>query len=431
MNSNELFSQQNFHEAAQRRKEALVQEISGYDMATMLATPIEKLAKDFEERYAMNPPRLKSDEIYLLDSPKEVTTRERVRDRIWPDEYVNMNRSHIQFTVCVPFEGDVSLFSLRPSSYQYSLSRTVNATLNGNEVHISYHEPIDNGRQLDLNALYEGDVRMIETNLQHLSSDAQNFNRELPSLIQQKLNERRQNAEKNSNIIQSLKIPIKKRDDIPTTYAIPEIRRKPSIVESPKTKAFTPEPTLAVDEYEHILTIIKDMALAMERSPSTFAKLTEEEIRDFFLIHLNGHYQGNATGETFNGSGKTDILIRHRNANAFIAECKFWKGQRKMQEAIDQLLGYVTWRDTKTAILLFNKQPDLSVVLAKTNKAIKAHKDFKAEYQHDSSDLKSNETIVGYKFIHPTDPNKTVFLTLMAFQITAPRGMKISKNFIG
>jgi hypothetical protein len=420
MRDNELFSQQHFHEAAQGRKESLVREILGYDMSAVIATPIEELAKYFEERYGMNPPRLKRDEIHLLDSPKEVATRERVRDQVWEDEYVNVNRNYIQFTVCIPFEGDASLFGLRPSSYQYSLSRKMNASIHGSEIHLSYNELVEGG-QTDFTSLYEGDVSMIETNLQRLSTDAQNFNQELPALIRQKLSERKQNAEKNSLIIQSFKIPIKKRDDIPTTYAIPEIRRKPSIVESPKVKTFTPDPTLTTEEYENILSIIKDMALAMERSPSTFAKLTEEEIRNFFLISLNGHYQGNATGETFNGVGKTDILIRHKNANAFIAECKFWNGQKKMSEAIDQLLGYVTWRDTKTAILLFNKQPDLSAVVTKANEAIKQHKNFKTEYQLNSHDLKNNETIFGYKFVHPSDSDKTIYLTMMAFQITEPR----------
>ena len=32
------------------------------------------------------------------------------------------------------------------------------------------------------------------------------------------------------------------------------------------------------------------MATLMERSPKTFAKLKEEEIRDHFLLQLNGHY---------------------------------------------------------------------------------------------------------------------------------------------
>lgn len=211
-------------------------------------------------------------------------------------------------------------------------------------------------------------------------------------------------------------------DSVPKTYTIPEIQRKPKIIEKPKSeiKTYVPEPTLAAEEYENILTIIKDMALAMERSPSTFAKITEEEIRDFFLIQLNGHYKGTATGETFNGAGKTDILIRHKGENAFIAECKFWKGQKKMGEGVDQLLGYVTWRDTKTAILLFSKQPDLSEVLGKAVQAIKSHKNYKAEYIHSTSELKGSDTIFGYKFMHPSDKGKEIFLTLMAFQITQP-----------
>jgi hypothetical protein len=47
-------------------------------------------------------------------------------------------------------------------------------------------------------------------------------------------------------------------------------------------------------------------------------------------------------------SGKTDILIRDNDKNIFIAECKFWGGPKLFKETIDQLLGYTSWRDTKT-----------------------------------------------------------------------------------
>lgn len=413
-NENGLFSQQHFHETAQSRKKSLIGKIQSYDMLSVLNTPFDELVKYFEERYKMNAPRLKKEEIHLLDTPKEINTRERVKDRFFDDEYINVNRSYISFTVCVPFEGDASLFNLRPTSYQFNLSRRMNASIDGNEIRLSYQE--EPRGEAGLEKLYEEDIRMIETNLQRLNTDTESFNGELPSLIRQKLNERKQKAETNQSIIQSFKIPIKKRGDIPMTYAIPEIRRKPNIVEKP-TKTFIPEPTLTIEEYENILIIIKDMALAMEWSPKTFASLTEEEIRNFFVILLNGHYQGNATGETFNGNGKTDILIRHKNANAFIAECKFWKGQKKLIETIDQLLGYVTWRDTKTSIILFNKQTDLSSVLIKVNETIRRHNNFKGEYQLDSAELKNNETIFAYKFTHPSDSEKEIYLTLLAFQI--------------
>ena len=100
------------------------------------------------------------------------------------------------------------------------------------------------------------------------------------------------------------------------------------------------------------------MAVVMERSPKVFSNMDEETIRTHFLVQLNGHYQGQATGETFNSNGKTDILIRNDNQNVFIAECKFWKGKKGYLSTIEQLLGYVTYRDTKTAIFMFVKIAD-------------------------------------------------------------------------
>lgn len=72
-------------------------------------------------------------------------------------------------------------------------------------------------------------------------------------------------------------------------------------------------------------------------------------------LHLNGYYPGEATGETFRRSGKTDIRIENEKRTAFVAECKIWKGSAELVKAIDQLLSYLTWRDCKTALMIFNK----------------------------------------------------------------------------
>lgn len=72
------------------------------------------------------------------------------------------------------------------------------------------------------------------------------------------------------------------------------------------------------------------MVLVMERSPHAFAKMGEEDLRTHFLVQLNGLYEGQATGETFNFEGKTDILIRVEGKNIFIAECKFWTGPKRI-----------------------------------------------------------------------------------------------------
>ncbi|MBX8785546.1 hypothetical protein HBA94_17455, partial [Ochrobactrum sp. GRS2] len=85
---------------------------------------------------------------------------------------------------------------------------------------------------------------------------------------------------------------------------------EPKRLSVPAQANYKPEPVLAENDYQHILKIIQDMTLVMERSPSSFATMQEEDIRQHFLVQLNGHYDGKATGETFNAEGKTDILVR-------------------------------------------------------------------------------------------------------------------------
>ena len=51
-------------------------------------------------------------------------------------------------------------------------------------------------------------------------------------------------------------------------------------------------------------------------------------------------------------SGKTEDNDR----NAFVGECKIWRGAKQVDSALGQLLGYLTWRDCKAALIVFNTQ---------------------------------------------------------------------------
>ena len=104
----------------------------------------------------------------------------------------------------------------------------------------------------------------------------------------------------------------------------------------------------------------------MEANARTFNKNDEEEIRDFIISTLGTHYENMVTGETFRKKGKTDILIIFDNKAAFIGECKIWHGIKKFSEAVDQLFGYSTWKDSKTALIVFNKDNKDFSMLHKT-----------------------------------------------------------------
>ena len=174
---------------------------------------------------------------------------------------------------------------------------------------------------------------------------------------------------------------------------------------------YKPEPTLPDSVYEDILQTIHDVGKTFERLPSTYSDKDEEALRDHLLLYLEPRFEGSATGETFNSTGKTDILIRHENSNAFIAECKFWTGQKGYLETITQLLGYLTWRDSKSAVVVFVRNKDLSSILQTAQEVTPNHSNYLGFVD------KKHDTWFNYRLHINGDPNREVKLGVLFFHI--------------
>lgn len=128
--------------------------------------------------------------------------------------------------------------------------------------------------------------------------------------------------------------------------------------------------------YNSIIDNIKHCGISMEKTPGTYNTSGEEDLRNALLHSLNGEFKGKATGETFNGRGKTDILLQENGINKFIGECKIWKGKGESQKAIGQLLGYCTIRDTQTAIIIFNRNNNGSQIILEIKEIFRGHRLF-------------------------------------------------------
>jgi hypothetical protein len=203
------------------------------------------------------------------------------------------------------------------------------------------------------------------------------FNAQLFNVAREAIKQRKQKLTKDADVLAALGIPIRRRDSLPSTVSVP-LRRTPIPLPkaAPTAQAQPLNPVISEKAYQQIIKTMADMALVIERNPTAFEHLSEEEIRFQFLIPLNALYEGNATAETFSYQGKTDIQIRHDGKPIFTAECKFWGGPKSLTETVDQLLTYVTWRDTKTAILLFNKNKNFSQVLEQIEPTLRSHSRF-------------------------------------------------------
>jgi hypothetical protein len=156
--------------------------------------------------------------------------------------------------------------------------------------------------------------------------------------------------------------------------AIPfEIQIKPTIepiLPDPKKEK---EPFLTRESLNSVIELIKNAGLAFERTPKAFSKLEEEDIRDVLLSTLNAVFRGEATGETFSKSGKTDIYIRFSAKDLLICECKFWDGEKSYTKALEQLFSYLTWRESYGILITLSKRSSFSEVVTKAMDVTSVH----------------------------------------------------------
>lgn len=370
---------------------AIKKEVEGFETNYLLNTSEEDLVAYLNDKYSLDPPILRPEDKFI-SSQSEV-------------DYVK----GISVTVSVPFSGDGRFFRYTPGTFTCNPPR---GEVVGQEVRLTYIQIEYNAEELTKEITRK--INDIQQYLGWVKRDINRFNSTLGPFIRDVIRQRKEKKMKDLDLVAKLGIPIKKREDTPKTYVVPTVQRKPNVARPVTTeKAYAPEPALELEEYENILSIMRNMALVMERSPHAYEKIKEEDLRFHFLFLLNGHYEGTATGETFNYQGKTDILIRFEGKNVFIAECKFWKGEKGLSETIDQLLRYTSWRDTKTAILLFNRRKNFSTVLKKIPGVVKSHSCFKRELE------KKDETEFRYVFHQPDDPNRELILSILAFNVPA------------
>lgn len=408
MSDNELlFTRSDLSAVLQNQKHEAVRAIDAFDASRLVSTGVDDLMEHFLEEYKVEVIKILDDQTAVDQTEVKIDVSQD-RSRFIDDRSQPIYLDGTRITFFVPYEGDRNLFYCRPSTFDYNPPRVV---VGQAEIQFIYDRLNHNAEAVK--SQFDSDLGKLKRYLSWVERDVNQFNQELTQKIRQRIEWRKDKVLKDRGLVSSLGFPLRKRAYASLTYVAPVSRKKIKALPPATTTPFAPEPALEMVEYDQILSIISNMVLVMERSPNAFRTMKEEDLRQHFLVQLNGQYEGQATGETFNNQGKTDILIRVNDKNIFIAECKFWKGEKAVSEAIDQLLGYTSWRDTKTALLVFNRSKNFSDVLGKLPEVIKAHPNFKRQLPY------SAETGSRYVLHQIDDLNRELILTVLAFDIPA------------
>jgi len=224
------------------------------------------------------------------------------------------------------------------------------------------------------------DLDLLRRTLSYSKSQVEAFNQHLEQNLRNSISQRRKRLEKHAALASMLDIPLAAKEGAPPLKrVIVETKPAPRLPVVPKT-GLQQEPGISDESYEKILSVIRLEGRSFETTPTTFSKFSEEELRDLLVAHLNGHFQGKAAGEVFRKSGKSDICIQEDSRAAFVGECKIWGGASQVQTDLNQLLGYLTWRDCKAALIVFNKTvKEFSVVQQGLAEAVRSHPNFHKE----------------------------------------------------
>lgn len=395
----ELFNNKYTRDFTAQNTEELTREINNIPDNDILTLDLNELADYYFDKYSVNPIQLYKNEI--ISTIEEVKIEE---TNPFYDCYSTIEFEHRTFKVDgyrvnykIPFDGNTNLLYLQPSMSiltKFEVDRIDSNSNSGYLPSICYSISLkrseldgkENPQEI-IDKAFERNFNKYETMIAYVNNDIVHYNSSLKNTIVELLKKRKEKSSSLNSLLSKINIPLKKSinatNTTPLTLAVKKEKKK----YPEKQNKLLDDYSIKEEDYDNIKRIINQSCISFERTASTINILEEEQIRNLILATLNTHYDSLATGETFSKTGKTDIKIQMENKAAYIAECKIWHGPSEFNKAINQLFGYITWRDVKTSLIVFNKNI----------------KDFSALLDKIDTELNNHELKISYKRIAPNN----------------------------
>jgi hypothetical protein len=324
----------------------------------------------------------------------------------------------IRVSLHIPWSGNRQAFTFRP---HHSLQQNPEADVTDREVVLSVVAYQGTPAEIFEKSLLDQE-RNLQQWVDRINGDIGGLERLIRTEVRSQIAQRQETLRQRDTMISEFTIPVRQvAPDL--ALEIPVKRTTVALRGSiPASTSGEREWSLADAVYEQIIRTITGFSHALERRPASATKLLpdEETLRDWLMFMLGTNYETAdggelfVGGETVNGKGKTDILIRHRDRSAFIGECKFWDGPSKFDQAIGQLLSYMIWRDTKAALILFIKNPNATAIIDRAGGRVVAHANcVQAPVPLDPYQRRD------YQLVSPHDDQRMISLALLPVVVRA------------
>ncbi|MEJ8820266.1 hypothetical protein [Lacibacter sp. H407] len=398
-----LFNQQSAASTFDLYLREMVTEINSKGNDYILNVDVEQWRQYFIDKY---------DFIPLTVYPEKATFRFIGKGKARIEKYGREYETETyRFEVIVPFTGWSFLFLLSPSTRTINHPRVNTPSGNNGDITASFTLYEQNDRQFEHEK--QRLINAISVNVPNINKDLAAFKANVINTFNSTYAEKKEKVLAENSFFEKLNLKVETSTDRIFKVSVVEKKKVPEPIVDKKTeRKYTDSPTLPDEFYNDVLDVINTFFKSVEKKPSTYEIKDEEGLRDYVLPTLETRYNNlTVTGETFNKGGKTDILLKYKDGtNLFVAECKYWKGEAVFHETINQLFDrYLTWRDSKVAIIFFVTNKEFSKVLSTIQESVKKHPYFFRENEV------RGESSFSYLFHFPTDKGKYVFTEIMAF----------------
>ena len=396
-----FYKKGDMHGVLESQSRTVSEAVRTLDPDLVLGTPVQDLADRLFEKYRIEPIELDL-EHRQSGGAKDVT----IPVDGWSGRTVMVDGTRVE--MLIPFEGDEVLLDVRPSTHNLN---PPSFDVRGRQIVIAYEgrSPVD---PQQAKAGIDQALAAIQQHLIWQRADIDPWNEQLRSSLPERIEVRRQKVLRDRDLDAFLEVPVVGRPNPAPSFAVDPPRRPPpaAALRSPTTAAFTPEPAISDEGFAAVLAEIESVTVAVQRLPRTFEAMPEESLRDVLLVVLNNRF-GPATGETFSRRGRTDIFIPWQGDDraVFVAECKWWKGPAGLRKAVDQLLGYLTWRDSCAALVVFVRSGSPTEIAEKADHVLLEHPAFKRMAQRGGRST--------YTLASPTDDRREVHVALLVVPV--------------
>lgn len=390
-----------WHTYEQLLRESVRQEIHDLTKEYILGVDEADYKEHLVSRHTLEP-------IEILE-PTEQINQPRTEPRPYRDDFGATGfRDVYVVEVQYGFRGTAGLFGVKPSTWTMTRHPI---RVNAANMTVSFEVTMARKDADEFRRRKDEAFRESFANVRNINVDVKTWNDALTHWAYEVFDSRKKHFSAENDFFAAINVaPNPETKEIFTVSTIarriiprPEVSRK---------KQFERQPTMSDEMYEDVLTVLYQTGQAMERKPSLYSGKDEEGLRDQFLLFLETRYKATTgTGETFNKSGKTDFLLKYEDGtNLFVAECKWWTGEADFHAAIDQLFErYLTWRDSKAAVLLFVKNKGFSAVVEKVKAEAAKHPYFVR------TSVDRAETSLAFEFHLPNDDKRLVRFAILLF----------------